>query len=488
MSLMDERELTVVSLFSGAGGFDWGFHRAGFHTKLACELEAVPSKTLAGNFNLEITQTPITNKINGSSLVIQGDVRDVDFSAVKHTPDVLIGGPPCQDFSISRGRERAGLNAGRGKLYVEFIHSVMFIQPKVFVFENVPGLTSVNDGKVYETILDDLERLEEKRIEALDTGIGTPVPPESVHGYDILFSDIVDGPQIGVPQTRRRLIIIGIRRNLTDNLRMSEYRKLKKEIKYTLSGRDQLFWKYPLTCIEIFEGKPLIDLEKKYKEVMEAYRDITIDPDLPKAAEWKARVWDKLSFDVTQDYFAANQLDYSEFDSAEFEQAMYQHRDLLEHLGWLNNPVYANNFVDGTQKLPKYSEPVRQRMQRIPPDANCEFVIGTKWEVESKDISFIYRRSAPLKPAWTVMAYGGGGTYGYHYERRRGQLTLREKARIQTFTDDFSFVGPGVRAQIGEAVPPLMAERIAEVTREILGRIEAQTDKLRKTCFNRSTS
>lgn len=470
---MDEQKPTVVSLFSGAGGFDWGFHRAGFHTKLACELEPVPSKTLAGNFNLEIIQPPITEEINGSSLVIQGDIKGVDFSVVKLTPDVLIGGPPCQDFSISRGRERPGLNGGRGKLYVEFIHAVMFLQPKVFVFENVPGLTSANDGKVYEIILDDLEKLDEKRIEALETGIGIPVPAESVQGYEILFSDIVDGPQLGVPQTRRRLIIIGIRRDLTGSLSIPEYRNLQKEIKHTLSGKEQLFWKYPLTCIEIFEGKPLIDLREKYKEVMEAYQDITVDPNLPKAAEWKAKVWDKLTFDIVQDYFAANQIDYEKFDPVEFKQAMQEHRDLLDQLGWLDKPVYTHDFADGTQKFPKCSEPVRQRMLRIPPDENCEFVIGTEWQVESKDISFIYRRSSPLKPAWTVMAYGGGGTYGYHYERHRGQLTLREKARIQTFTDDFQFTGPGVRAQIGEAVPPLMAERIARLIRDLLKQTEA---------------
>lgn len=88
--------------------------------------------------------------------------------------------------------------------------------------------------------------------------------------------------------------------------------------------------------------------------------------------------------------------------------------------------------------------------------------------MEGKNISFIYRRSDPLKPAWTVMAYGGGGTYGYHYERDRAQLTLRERARIQTFTDNFLFQSPHVRAQIGEAVPPLLGQRIAEVLKPVL--------------------
>ena len=66
------------------------------------------------------------------------------------------------------------------------------------------------------------------------------------------------------------------------------------------------------------------------------------------------------------------------------------------------------------------------------------------------------------------MAYGGGGTHGYHYRRERSALTLRERARIQTFSDEFLFQGQHIRAQIGEAVPPLLGERIADVLRELL--------------------
>ena len=469
---MDKQKPTVVSLFSGAGGFDWGFHSAGFHTKLACELQRTPSKTLAENLALEIVTPPITDEINDRSLVIQGDARELDFSVIKHQPDVLIGGPPCQDFSISRGQERPGLNGGRGQLYIEFVRGVMFLQPKFFVFENVPGLISANDHLVYETILSDLEHLETKREQALRTGVGIPVPESKVQNYKILFRGVVEGPHLGIPQTRNRLIIIGVRADTVAPIRVAELDGIIENLENNLTGRNRLFWKYPLTCLEIFEGKPLVELGDKYKEIMEAYADIVTDPALPNAAQWKERVWDKLTFDIVRDYFTANQLDYNEYDPHEFEQAMQEHHDLLAHLGWLNKPVYDSEFADESNKLPRYTAPVKARMERIPPDENCEFVIGTEWQVKSKDISFIYRRSAPLKPAWTVLAYGGGGTYGYHYERDRGQLTLREKARIQTFTDDFQFIGPGVRAQIGEAVPPLMAQQIAQAISTILNRIE----------------
>jgi DNA (cytosine-5)-methyltransferase 1 len=143
-------------------------------------------------------------------------------------------------------------------------------------------------------------------------------------------------------------------------------------------------------------------------------------------------------------------------------------------MGWLGKPIRKQNFEDKTNSLPVLSGDVVARMSMIPPDENYEFVDGTPWEVVGKEISFIYRRAAPLKPAWTVMAYGGGGTYGYHYERNRAQLTLRERARIQTFTDDFIFKGKKVRAQIGEAVPPLLGKRIAENLLPLLEKIYQQ--------------
>ena len=113
---------------------------------------------------------------------------------------------------------------------------------------------------------------------------------------------------------------------------------------------------------------------------------------------------------------------------------------------------------------------VVERMRRIPPDENYKFVAGTPWKVEGKGISMIYRRLHPLKPSYTIAANGGGGTHGYHYDRDRATLTLRERARLQTFPDSFLFHGrkKDIRSQIGEAVPPLVAKRLAEVLADIL--------------------
>ena len=108
-------------------------------------------------------------------------------------------------------------------------------------------------------------------------------------------------------------------------------------------------------------------------------------------------------------------------------------------------------------------------MKRIPPGENHLHVAGTEWKVKAM-MSNIYRRTDPLRPAFTVMAYGGGGTWSYHYDRNRGMLTNRERARLQTFPDKYMFEGDRsqVRAQIGEAVPVQLGRKIAEVAEMVL--------------------
>jgi len=463
----------VVSLFSGAGGFDWGFHRAGFETQLAVELEKSPAETLAYNLKLKTLHAPISPTLDELPAVIQGDVREVDFSSlVSMQPDVLIGGPPCQDFSISKGSRREGLNGGRGKLYLEFLRALMFLQPKMFVFENVPGFTSANGGLAYQTVLDDIRNLETHCREALTAEQSVKPPHQSVCGYDILFSDVVDAPHLGAAQTRRRLIIVGIRSDLTLPFG-GLVGTLSDHVSSILDGSRWKFKRFPMTTLEIFEGQSLRNLQSRYKEIMGAFSSLGIESTFRQAIQWRKNVWSKLSpeLDVIKDYYAACGLNFDQdYDRDEFTAAMEEHEKLLLRLGWHGKPVCE--LTDPNNVLPKQSEAVKDRMFQIPPGENAEFVDGTEWEVTNKEISFIYRRPLLLQPAWTVMAYGGGGTYGYHYERQRGQLTLREKARIQTFTDDFVFKGKGVRAQIGEAVPPLLSEHIALAVHEVLDCID----------------
>ena len=103
------------------------------------------------------------------------------------------------------------------------------------------------------------------------------------------------------------------------------------------------------------------------------------------------------------------------------------------------------------------------------------FVRDTEYQVTGL-MSNIYRRIHPIIPAYTVIARGGGGTWGYHYAHDRQRMTNRERARLQSFPDSFYFAGKigEVRRQIGEAVPPLAAYQIAKEIVQILDEIQDQ--------------
>ena len=169
----------VVSLFSGAGGLDLGFEKAGFDILFATD------------FNHECCESLKMNRGNtlSSKLVVEEhDITTMDFSVFPQNVDVIIGGPPCQSFSAS-GR-RAGGAAGqldkRGNLFKSYCKVVELLQPKVFLFENVRGILATNKGKDFKNIVDSFAEL----------------------GYKIQYR-ILDAEDYGVPQQRERMFIVG---------------------------------------------------------------------------------------------------------------------------------------------------------------------------------------------------------------------------------------------------------------------------------------
>lgn len=480
-------ELSIVSLFSGAGGFDEGFKISGsFVSQFAVELKEAPAATLRANLfggeRRPLGTVPASPSADELPMVVQGNVEELSFHGLKGLqPDVLIGGPPCQDFSVMNGQNRRGTEVRQGNLYLHFVTAVAALRPRAFVFENVPGLISANDKKAFETIKADLkaplQRLRKassslRRRDDVTLGDLSWVLNEVPCSYELLFEEVVDAPYLGVPQTRRRLIVIGLREDVADDLGRYEVERARKHLGYKMKGRGFLFRKYPLTCLEAFEGRPLVELQDRYEDVMEAYGDLAGDPEFTSGAakKWVRRYQKELTHDVVQDYLLANGHGLSLFREDEFERAMEEHVDVLKTLGYYGRPVYDLEPEDGSNVVSDVSPAVEDRMWRTPPGCNYKFVDGTEYSVEGKGLSLIYRRPEPLAPAPTVVAFGGGGTYAYHYDRERNMLTNRERARLQTFPDSFLFQGnvTEMRQQIGEAVPPLLAMRIADELKKVL--------------------
>ena len=172
--------MNLISLFSGAGGLDLGFEKAGFHTVLANEYDKNICPTFRANF-------PNTQ-------LIEGDIRKLDTSILPTNITGIIGGPPCQSWST--GGSKRGLNDKRGQLFWDYIRILNAKNPKFFVAENVKGLLSIEGGKVFKMIKSDFENLKDNE--------------GNVIGYKV-DACILNAAEYGVPQARERVVIIGNR-------------------------------------------------------------------------------------------------------------------------------------------------------------------------------------------------------------------------------------------------------------------------------------
>lgn len=187
----------VLDLFCGAGGMSLGFKTAGCEIVGGVDIEPWPVATHHHNFPNARIQLP------------PQDIRDVEPSSLGYRPgdiDIVVGGPPCQGFSqVGRGKIRSlGQERERdvkNKLYREFIRFVAYFQPKVFVIENVIGMTTFKHSNFLQNVLTDLEH-----------GLPTAPYPNNI-GYTVHYK-VLCAKDYGVPQVRNRLFIVGVRKDL----------------------------------------------------------------------------------------------------------------------------------------------------------------------------------------------------------------------------------------------------------------------------------
>jgi DNA (cytosine-5)-methyltransferase 1 len=319
------RKYRVASLFSGCGGFD-----------LAAEMTGAARVVWANdNFKPAVD----TYRRNFDSPIVFGDIRRHEVPDIDC--DILIGGPPCQDYSVLWLHE--GARTSRGALYMEYVRFLAELRPKAFVLENVKGLLSANHGEAWALV--------RSALKAPSRAMGD----SGEHVYYDLSVAVVNFADLGAPQWRERLVVVGTRRDL---------------------------------------GIPPIRVPRPF-----AATHVTV-----------ADVLDRIP---------------------------------LPPFGTLNHDLHAD------------APDVIERLKLIPPGGNYEDVPeGHPLRVKGL-ISHVYRRLSPDKPAYTMVAGGGGGSMGYHHAEPRS-LTNRERARLQTFPDTFEFCGSirEVRTQIGNAVPP----------------------------------
>ena len=171
-------KLTVVDLFSGAGGLSRGFLDAGYDVVLGVDSDEMALKTFRAN--------------HGNSEALKLDLFDFDnidkisyfLKENKIAVDVLVGGPPCQGFSLAGPRD---VNDERNRLYLAMVETAKRLKPRAVVLENVPGLLQLNEGKAAKRIIEDFSEI----------------------GYNI-HCKILYAPEYGVPQIRKRVFFVGL--------------------------------------------------------------------------------------------------------------------------------------------------------------------------------------------------------------------------------------------------------------------------------------
>lgn len=176
-----QRKLSAIDLFSGAGGISLGLEAAGYDVLFANDIDSASAQTHRLNL-------PKTHFHHGSISELSGNQILTETGLAEGELDLLIGGPPCQGFSIMGARQT---NDARNDLFLDFFRIAKSLQPKCIVIENVPGLASMQGGKVLTKILSEF----------------------SSHGYHANYAELL-AAQYGVPQMRWRMIFIGFRHDL----------------------------------------------------------------------------------------------------------------------------------------------------------------------------------------------------------------------------------------------------------------------------------
>ncbi|MCG2695134.1 DNA (cytosine-5-)-methyltransferase [Candidatus Parcubacteria bacterium] len=214
----------VLDLFCGAGGLSLGFELAGFNIVAANDNFPASCESYKKNH---------TNSVLVEGDITKKEVKEKLLSIIKNKKiDIVVGGPPCQGFSYAGKRM---INDPRNFLYKEFVEIVEKVKPKVFLIENVEGILTSNNGETYKSIIDDFSKL----------------------GYS-LHGQKMHAVEFGVPQKRKRVIIIGTKNGIDPKLCFPDKKILDEKFQTTVSQAIS-----DLPRIIANGGKDLMVLNKK---------------------------------------------------------------------------------------------------------------------------------------------------------------------------------------------------------------------------------
>ncbi len=344
----------IIDLFSGIGGFSLGFEREGFESVLAIDNWKDAVETYNMNMKNQVATTRAIESFSNDELI--------EILKKHKLIDGIIGGPPCQGFSMVGTRKRSD---NRNNLYLHFVRFVEIIKPNFFILENVKGLISMSGGYFKHDIVERFSKI----------------------GYNVNFS-VLKASDYGLPQSRERVFFVGLLSEKFEDL----FFEFPEKTGFRLGTKDAL------------NDLPLLDNNPSNR---------------------------KYRFDPEND----------------FQREMRK-----DNLDEIKNHDITN-----------HTEKTLEIISQIPDGGNIKDIDAKYYKVRNYNSAF--KRMNSMEPSITIDC--GHRNY-FHFSENRVP-TARESARIQTFPDNFEFYGSKTSqyTQIGNAVPPMLSNKIAKKIKEL---------------------
>jgi len=405
--------INTIDLFAGCGGLTEGFKQNGHYNTIACvEWDKLPCDALRHRFNTKWGYTDADKRVmrfdiqRVKELICGWDDAEYGYSdgldalvnANGGTVDLIIGGPPCQAYSVAgRIRDENGMREDyRNYLFEKYLMIVKHYKPKAFIFENVPGILSAMPGDGKKKIINDISRQFSKA------------------GYVLLENmeqAIIDFTEYGVPQNRKRVIMLGINHEHFGN-----------------NAKNVLERFY-----EQFLPKYKVEKKRTVRETI---------GDLPKLRPLKKAIT---------------------VDGKRYAHSLAKDKNILNHTARYNNEreiktfrLLAEDIASGRNEYTSTEKLKKLYTSLTGKKSNVHKYYVLRWDEPSNTI-----------PAHL---YKDGLRHIHPDPEQARTITIREAARLQTFPDDYEFIsGTSMDFKIiGNAVPPLFAKILAESLLEIL--------------------
>ena len=403
---MKKTKLKVLSLFAGAGGMDLGFKNAGYDIVWANDIDADSVKTYQRNIGDHI---------------YHGDIEKIRNNKIPSDIDIVIGGFPCQGFSIANKSRH--IDDSRNKLYKQMLRIIKDKKPKYFVAENVGGILNLGKGAVIQKIIKDFKSI----------------------GYKVDYK-LLNAADYGVPQSRKRVFIIGNRLGLEN-----PYPKQTHQI--------------PSTKKTLFDD--MLEKQITAKEAIGFLAKVSLTN---KIIYSNNRVIHNHVGDTNvHDEFWGRKYPIHQFDICDYlkkwrKKAGISTNKVDQHFGYAHTAGHWFRKDNNSGSIPN------------PDDwKGLKKLLGFDNKYD-KQVTTLVKKKIQFEQSlritnWDTPSDTLTATSPEIHVNLKRRLSVRECAIIQTFPDDFVFEGATFRSmhkQIGNAVPVLLAEKVAKGIKKMI--------------------